>query len=119
MLLTKYTDKTYISAGVVSPPKLTLPRQNTGRKPRQPYAGSKLARQTKVTMIRRLVQPKRRWRRGQTREPAMPAIGLMIPMMIRDVAGILSEVFANNIAVLVMVVKPVEIVSVSISLGEE
>lgn len=104
--LTKYTARTYISAGVVSPPNFTLPFWNTGRKPRHPYAGIAEAIATSTTSTRRFDQPARRWTIGQTSEPRMPAEGVSAPMRTSDDAGMCSVVFPKRRAVEVIVVNP-------------
>lgn len=85
-----------------------LPFRNTGKNPKQPYAGSRLARHTCVTSTRKLDHPRERWIRGQTSEPPIPAILLVMPMTTSDVAGIFRDVFAKSMAVDVIVVKPTQ-----------
>jgi hypothetical protein len=52
--------------------------------PRQPYAGIKDAKITRIISIRKLLYENRRWKYGQASEPSIPDEGVITPIMIKD-----------------------------------
>lgn len=102
--LPKYTTTTYISAGWVSPPQLAFCK--TGKNPRHPYSGISEASATKMTSILRLLYANRLWKYGQASDPRIPAEGVITPININEDGGMNNVVFANKMAVDVMVVNP-------------
>ena len=55
----------------------------------------------------RFDQFRARWILGQMSEPAIPEMGVRIPMRIKEEGGMESEVLAKRRAVDVIVVKPI------------